>query len=419
MLRFLYKAVVVLLLLALTVAVAGVLWGAAQLAVFQQTVSEESLTPDITVIESIEDWEVVKADALQYFEQNQYGLVPTTEIDWTVEKRILAESFNGLNARLEHWKLLAPEAAEEFNIVALIPVTDSPVPLVVAANFCPNHTRFPKYDIPEPKYYPSMCGVSSPMSPVMSSVFGELIDTFPFEQFVEHNTALAMVYLGEGVADSEQYAYQDLEQLSTLTGQDVSGALAAWAWTYIEITRVFEEDDRIDSNHTAVYGHSRDGKSALLAAAHSEKIDLVLTHQSGKGGASPWQTGVGESVKAITDQYGFWFTPTFALFVDGEEERVFDQQYLLASVAPRPVLVSGARLDKWGDPAGALRAARDASSIYTLYGASGIKSTSLEAFEPSNQLAYFIRPWFHGVRHSDWDAFFEFLEQHFGSSYEE
>lgn len=382
------------------------------LVVTEREVAYTALQP-ILDVSSVEVWERQRDELLITLQREQYGTVPTTEVAWEIAVEVLdVDAVNG-NAQYELWTMQAPNSEFVLHIVGLFPKSDKAMPMVIASNFCPHHIRYPDYDIPLPEHFPGMCESEGLMTGVVSNIFGEYIMTYPEADFVENEVILANVFLAQGVADDPVHYIEGLERVADITNSDVDGVLAAWAWTFAEVTRVFEDDERVDSNRTAVYGHSRDGKAALLAAAFDENIDLVLSHQSGKGGTSPWHREVGESVEAVTGSYGFWFTPDFVQFVGRDTEISVDQHALIAAVAPRPVLVSTAWMDKWGDPAGARLSALNATPVYELYGASGITDGTLNDFTPESELSYFIRPWTHGVRASDWEAFFTFMSEHF------
>ena len=359
--------------------------------------------------EDLQSWEQDKIRVRQAFEEHVYGTVPTREIAWQVKKEVLSIEQQSV---YELWTLTAPDQSFVFHVVALIPQSTTPVSFVVASNFCPNHLRFPSFAIPAPAHFPSMCAPDPLTSPLSHFIFGRYIDTYPFTQFIEHRTALFSLYLAEGVPDEPGFAPEALERLSRLTDSQVTGTLAAWAWTYQEVARVIEQDSRFSDTGTVLYGHSRDGKAALLAAATSDIPDLVIAHQSGKGGASLWRHAVGEPMADITETYAHWFSPKLNDYLGAEELLPVDQHQLISLIAPRPVLISGAQFDKWGDPQGALVAAHEATGVYALYGASGATAQDLNDFKPADTVAFFMRPWFHGVQPSDWDAFFEFLEQH-------
>ena len=99
-------------------------------------------------------------------------------------------------------------------------------------------------------------------------------------------------------------------------------------------------------------GHSRLGKTALLAGAFDERIALVIPHQAGCGGSAPSRGKVGESVKQINNGFPHWFNGAFKEFNDQPDRLPFDQNCLVALVAPRPVLFSNAVEDTWANPEG-------------------------------------------------------------------
>ncbi|VAW05634.1 Glycoprotein gp2, partial [hydrothermal vent metagenome] len=189
-------------------------------------------------------------------------------------------------------------------------------------------------------------------------------------------------------------------------------AIAAWAWGYSLMVDALEQDAEGPRDYIS-WGHSRYGKSALLAAAFDDRISAVIAHQSGTGGASLNRQKKGESVKAIVDGYPHWFAKAYENYAGEEETMPIDQHQLLALIAPRPVLLGNARRDVWSDPNGAFRAAMGADPVYKLYGAQGLDQNRLDVWAPAADIAYWIRPGTHGVVKEDWPAFLEFLDAHF------
>src|SRR5262249_58121619 len=107
----------------------------------------------------------------------------------------------------------------------------------------------------------------------------------------------------------------------------------------------------LDARSFIAVGHSRLGKTALLAAASDERIALAIPHQAGCGGTAPSRGKVGESVKQINTGFPHWFNDTFKQFNDQPEKLPFDQHCLAALCAPLPVLFSNAVDGTWANPA--------------------------------------------------------------------
>lgn len=103
-------------------------------------------------------------------------------------------------------------------------------------------------------------------------------------------------------------------------------------------------------------GHSRGGKTALLAGALDERITLVAPNGSGCGGAACYriQGKDSETLEIITrpDRFCYWFQPRFRTFAGKESQLPFDQHFLKALVAPRALLSTDALGDHWANPPG-------------------------------------------------------------------
>src|SRR5207237_1250783 len=111
-------------------------------------------------------------------------------------------------------------------------------------------------------------------------------------------------------------------------------------WSAGRVHRVVDflgQDKAIDPHRIAVVGHSRLGKTALLAGAFDDRIALVIPLQAGCGGTAPSRGTVGESVKQINEHFPHWFDTTFKSFNDEPQRLPFDQHCLIALCAPRPV----------------------------------------------------------------------------------
>jgi hypothetical protein len=181
------------------------------------------------------------------------------------------------------------------------------------------------------------------------------------------------------------------------------------------------EDPGVDRRRIAVIGHSRNGKTALLAAATDERIAMAFPHQAGCGGTAPSRGKTGESVKAINDHFPYWFNAEFKKFNEEPEGLPIDQNCLIALCAPRPVLVSAAEGDTWSNPAGQFQNVQSADRAYRFIGVDGLTPVDAPVLQftnapPLNQLVghrlgFYMREGKHSMTAADWNLFLDFADK--------
>jgi hypothetical protein len=166
------------------------------------------------------------------------------------------------------------------------------------------------------------------------------------------------------------------------------GTIRAWAWGFHRCVDYLVTDADIDPKRIAVIGHSRRGKTALLAAALDERVALAVPHQSGTGGCALSRDKDQETVERINRVFPHWFNDAFLAFGDNEDKLPFDQHCLVALVAPRALLDTEGAKDHWANPPGALRALEAAKPVWELLGAdfgeAPLLATCNEAISPGN-----------------------------------
>lgn len=115
------------------------------------------------------------------------------------------------------------------------------------------------------------------------------------------------------------------------------------AWAIQPVLDYIEKLPEIDKDRIGLYGYSRNGKMATIAAALEERIDAVIAGSTGVGGVLPWRLlgewGMGESIESTSVMFPDWFHPRMRFFAGHEDRLPVDANLLVAAIAPRACLM--------------------------------------------------------------------------------
>ncbi|MBR6709360.1 MAG: acetylxylan esterase [Clostridia bacterium] len=191
------------------------------------------------------------------------------------------------------------------------------------------------------------------------------------------------------------------------------GKIGLWAWAAGAVMDFAMTLPELDHDRISVVGHSRLGKTALLAGALDERFFCAISNDSGASGAAISREKEGETIRKITDRFPYWFCENYKKYADREDELPFDQHFLIAANAPHRVYVASAEGDTWACPENEYLACVAASEYYRQKVGTGfVHPNRLPAVGEAlhdGKIAYHCRAGEHYLGREDWQLFIRYL----------
>jgi hypothetical protein len=366
-------------------------------------------------VRNTRQWEGVRRpEILSLFARHVYGRMPGRPAGMRfVTVKEDGKALGGRATRKEvDIRFIGDAAGPVLHIIAWLPNGVQKAPIFIGLNFMGNHSVLADTGITVTDTWRSLNPGRQPERAVQS-------DRWQVDTLIAHGYGLATAW------------YQDLEPdrvdgwrtgvRSTLAEPlgirpTEWGALAVWGWGLSRILDWLETEPRADASRVVATGHSRLGKGALWGAANDTRFAMVVSNESGEGGAAISRRNFGETVKRINTNFPHWFIDDYKSYNGAPERLPVDQHMLLALIAPRPLYVASAAEDLWADPTGEYLGAWHACPTYALYARKGLPgATPPGVNEPVGAaVRYHRRTGKHDVTLYDWQRYIAFADEMLG-----
>ena len=378
---------------------------------------------DGTRVTTARQWvEQRRPEIVKLFDEQMYGrpAPKPEELSWKAGEAVEVLGGKALRREIEV-NLFGKDNGPSMTILLYLPRNESdserPAPVFLGMNFGGNHstTKDPTVALSPnwlPKRYP---GVKN--NRATEAARGSKASRWPVELVIHRGYGMATVYCGDLDPDFHDGWTNGAHAVTGKPGAGEWGSISTWAWGLSRALDVFEEMEAVNHNQVAVLGHSRLGKTAMWAGARDERFALVISNNSGCGGAALSKRRFGETVKRINTSFPHWFCENFKQYNDNEEALPFDQHMLAALVAPRPFYAASATGDRWADPRGEFLSCLYAGPVYGLFGKKGLSSSEMP--KPGramhSDVGYHLREGKHDITAEDWRHYLDFADRHFGT----
>lgn len=367
-------------------------------------------------------WRQRRTELLQMFTRQMYGHMPPRPSRMRFQVYDLDPHALGGIATREQVAILfdGRPQGRRMDLLVYIPNGVAHPPVILGLNFWGNETINP-----DPGIRISNRWIESGRNPFVdlscvqdhratAACRGIDAGRWPVPMILHAGYALATAYRGDldldhigGFADSIRSAYPQWTQ-----GNDNFSTIGGWAWGLSRALDYLQTDPRVDGRRVVVFGWSRLGKAAVWAAATDPRFAALISNESGAGGAKLFHHPGGETILHLNTAFPYWFCRNFRQYNGRDTSLPFDQNEVMALVAPRPLYIASAINDLNSDPKGEFLDAVAVSAVYRFLGVTGLPTTKWPAVNQPvfGRISYHVRSGGHSVTDFDWAQYLRFCD---------
>ena len=342
--------------------------------------------------------------------REEYGFMPDIPYEVSVSQPVLVEN-RYCDKAVSHYRMnftVTTQYGSHTIPVQTVLHTDGSVnPFFVFLNF--------RADVPD-RYYPTE-EVAEAGFDVLTVCYKDICSDDD-----DYNNGLAKIFYPTG----------------RKTGEDAS-KIALWAWFASRMLDYAETLPSCDMQQAAVMGHSRLGKTALVAGMLDTRFRYSFSNDSGCSGAAlsrgntgnPGQAVVdtmdgifdyerdlttGESIRDIVKCFPHFSCRNYHKYAMTNITEGFDQHYLVAAIAPRFAYIASASKDIWADQTSEFLCGVAASEAYEAMGFKGLvhneKLPEVKEHFHEGRIGYHLQKGPHFLSRHDWQEYMAFIRKH-------
>ena len=264
---------------------------------------------------------------------------------------------------------------------------------------------------------------------------------YPTEEVADAGFDVLAVCYKDISSDDDNYA-DGLAKIFFPNGRekgDDASKISLWAWFASRMLDYAATLPCLDMKQAAVMGHSRLGKTALVAGMLDERFRYTFSNDSGCSGAAlargntgnPGQAVVdtmegifdyerdlttGESIRDIVGVFPHFSCKNYHKYAMTNITDGFDQHFLVAAIAPRFSYIASASRDIWADPVSEFLCGVAASEAYEAMGFKGLvhneKLPEVKEHFHEGRIGYHLQKGPHFLSRHDWQEYMAFIRKH-------